>query len=40
MSLSQFYTWRALQLRALGVEERNERDMSGLLGILKSSLLW
>jgi hypothetical protein len=39
MSLSQFYTWRALQLRALGVEERNERDMSGLLGTLKPTFL-
>ena len=36
MSLSQFYTWRALQLRALGIEERNERDMSGLLGTFKT----
>lgn len=38
MSLSQFYTWRALQLRAFGAQERHERNMSEFEGIIPEHL--
>ena len=39
MSLSQHYQWRALQLRAFGMPERNGVKMTRPLGIQKVNYL-